>query len=125
MIKKSFIASLLLLYIVSACTSREYSNVNVHQVKKALDNGKKVLVLDVRTEEEYSGELGHIRGSKLIPLHLLSSRADEINAYKNFPVYVICRSGNRSITASLILTGKGFKKVYNVEGGMLEWNRSG
>lgn len=122
MIKKIFIISFFLLTALAACGNSNYLNVNVHQLKKAIESGQKILILDVRTTGEYTGELGHIAGSKLIPLHLLSTSLEQISGFKNLPVYVICRSGNRSITASIILAENGFKKVFNVEGGMRAWN---
>jgi glyoxylase-like metal-dependent hydrolase (beta-lactamase superfamily II)/rhodanese-related sulfurtransferase len=80
------------------------------------------LVLDVREPNEYSGELGHIPGSKLIPLKDLADRASELEACKNKHVIAICRAGVRSSTAAAILTSLGFEQVSNLRGGMLEWN---
>lgn len=80
------------------------------------------LVLDVREPNEYSGELGHIPGSKLIPLKDLADHAGELEAYKNKHVIAICRAGVRSSTAAAILTSLGFEQVSNLRGGMLEWN---
>jgi glyoxylase-like metal-dependent hydrolase (beta-lactamase superfamily II)/rhodanese-related sulfurtransferase len=79
------------------------------------------LLLDVREPEEFSGELGHITGSKLIPLKELPSRISEIEDYKTREVIVICRAGVRSTTAAAILTGLGFEHVSNLKGGMLDW----
>ncbi|MGH8755805.1 MAG: rhodanese-like domain-containing protein, partial [Burkholderiales bacterium] len=67
-------------------------------------------------------ELGHIPGSKLIPLKDLANRASELEAYMNKHVIAICRAGVRSSTAAAILTSLGFEQVSNLRGGMLEWN---
>ena len=80
------------------------------------------LLLDVREPEEFTGELGHIPGSLLIPLKELPARAKEIDAYKNRDIIVICRAGVRSTTAAAILTGLGFDHISNLKGGMLDWN---
>jgi glyoxylase-like metal-dependent hydrolase (beta-lactamase superfamily II)/rhodanese-related sulfurtransferase len=80
------------------------------------------LLLDVREPEEFTGELGHIPGSSLIPLKELPARSKEIEAYKTRDVIVICRAGVRSTTAAAILTGLGFEHVSNLKGGMLDWN---
>ena len=80
------------------------------------------LLLDVREPEEFNGELGHIAGSKLIPLKELPARAQEIEAYKQKDIIVICRAGVRSTTAAAILTAFGFEHVSNLKGGMLDWN---
>jgi len=80
------------------------------------------LLLDVREPEEFTGELGHIPGSFLIPLKELPARVSEIEAYKEKDVVVICRAGVRSTTAAAILTGLGFEHVSNLKGGMIDWN---
>ena len=85
---------------------------------KILDN--KTVVLDVRTEEEYYGPLGHINGSILIPINELEDRIDELNDYKENTIYVVCRSGNRSGFGKDILIENNFTAV-NVDGGMLDW----
>lgn len=79
-------------------------------------------ILDVREPQEYVGELAHIRGSVLIPLRELADRAGELTPYKDTPVVVVCRSGVRSTTAAAILEGSGFEQVYNLQGGMVDWN---
>lgn len=81
------------------------------------------LLLDVRTPGEY--EAAHIPGAELIPVQELSARAGEIDAYKNEPVYVYCRSGNRSRSASQILLDKGFTQVYNLDQGIGSWAGAG
>jgi rhodanese-related sulfurtransferase len=80
------------------------------------------VLLDVREEEEFRGELGHIRGAMRVPLKELSDRAGELAAYKDREVVAICRVGVRSTTAVAILTGLGFERVCNLKGGMLDWN---
>ncbi|MFK8019782.1 MAG: rhodanese-like domain-containing protein [Pseudomonadales bacterium] len=81
------------------------------------------VLLDVRTSEEYDGELGHIDGSLLIPLKELANRVSELEQHKDKNIVVVCRSGVRSTTAAAILTGLGFEKVSNLQGGMLAWNK--
>jgi len=79
------------------------------------------ILLDVREPEEFTGELGHIPGSVLIPLKELPARVSELEADKHKDIIVICRAGVRSTTAAAILTGLGFDHVGNLKGGMLEW----
>jgi rhodanese-related sulfurtransferase len=92
------------------------------EVRLQLGNPTPPLLLDVRELEEFTGELGHIPGSKLIPLKELPARIGEIEAYKDKDVIVICRAGVRSTTAAAILTGLGFEHVSNLKGGMLDWD---
>ena len=82
------------------------------------------VVLDVRTPEEWDGELGHIEGARLIPVGELESRLSEIQGLEGQPVVVVCRSGNRSRTAAELLVGAGFREVYNLEGGMEAWRQT-
>ena len=85
---------------------------------KILD--QKTVILDVRTEEEYFGPLGHIEGSILIPINELENRLIELHEYKKNTIYVVCRSGNRSELGKNILNENNFTAV-NVDGGMLNW----
>jgi sulfur dioxygenase len=93
-----------------------------HQVQSLTENSPPPIILDVREPEEYTGELGHISGTILIPLKELTSRAEELEKYKDRHVIAVCRAGVRSTTAAAILTGLGFEHVSNLKGGMLEWN---
>ena len=79
-------------------------------------------ILDVRERQEYTGELGHIAGSTLVPLRELADRVEELKAHKAGPTVVVCRSGVRSTTAAAILEGLGFDGVFNLQGGMVDWN---
>jgi glyoxylase-like metal-dependent hydrolase (beta-lactamase superfamily II)/rhodanese-related sulfurtransferase len=91
------------------------------EVKLAAESHDPPLVLDVREADEYSGELGHLPGSRHLPLRELARRSDELATYRNRSVVVVCRSGVRSTTAAAILTSLGFDHVSNMKGGMLAW----
>jgi len=79
------------------------------------------LLIDVREEDEFRGELGHIAGARLIPLKELPERTDELADAKGRDIVAICRVGARSTTAAALLTGLGFEHVWNLKGGMIEW----
>jgi sulfur dioxygenase len=95
------------------------------EVRQRIASGNPPLLLDVREEDEFSGELGHIAGSVMVPLKDLSARAAEFAENKQAEVIAICRAGVRSTTAAAILTGLGFEHVYNMRGGMLDWIDAG
>lgn len=97
----------------------------VVQLKDKLDQKQDVLVLDVRTEEDYIGEQGRIVNSMNIPVEDLGSRLDEIADYVERPIAIVCRTDRRSAKAAQILTRKGFADVHVVKGGMTDWNQSG
>lgn len=81
----------------------------------------KVTLIDVRRPEEFIGELGHIRGAKLVTL------GPDLDSFlsqhdKDDEIVFICRSGARSGRATLQGRALGFSKVVNLQGGMLLWN---
>ena len=81
---------------------------------------KDALVFDVRTTEEFN--LGHIKGSINIDYYdekLFVDFFEKINKTK--PIYIYCRSGNRSKKSSEILKKIGFVKVYDLLGGYKNW----
>lgn len=81
---------------------------------------KDALVFDVRTTEEFN--LGHIKGSINIDFYdekLFVKFFQKINKTK--PIYIYCRSGNRSKKSSEILKKIGFVKVYDLLGGYKNW----
>lgn len=87
-----------------------------------LINHKNALVLDVREENEYRS--GHVLNSIPIPLGKLKERMGELEKYKDKPVVVVCRSGNRSGTACYLLGKQGFAQAYNLAGGVLAWQKN-
>ncbi|MFN8355242.1 MAG: rhodanese-like domain-containing protein [Spirosomataceae bacterium] len=94
-------------------------DITVLELKERLASGETFNFLDVRREDEYEDQN---LGAKLIPLHELPDRVDEIEDWKDQEVVVMCRSGNRSGQAQRFLESEGFINVRNVIGGMLAWN---
>jgi rhodanese-related sulfurtransferase len=99
-----------------------YREITAKEGKAMLDD-RQVLLLDVRTPREHY--TAHVPGSRLIPLHQLQQRLTEIEDYKDKPVLVYCRSGNRSTVAAEILVKHGFKKIVALRHGILEWEKEG
>ncbi|MDH5392018.1 MAG: VTT domain-containing protein [Gammaproteobacteria bacterium] len=95
---------------------------SVEQLKQKLDAKEKLLLLDVRPAEDFIGEQGHIEQAKLMPLEQLAKNIDEIDAYRQLPVLIICRTDRRSAKAAKILVKKGFTNVQVVQQGMTDWN---
>ena len=82
-----------------------------------------VQLIDVRTPEEYSD--GHIENSQNIDFKSPTFGEDILVLDKSKPVIVYCKSGKRSGNSSKILMKAGFIKVYDLEGGILEWKEKG
>lgn len=88
------------------------------EAKKIIDGGGGCVVLDVRTEEEFSG--GHVPGAVLIPLDELEKRVSEEIPDTEATVLVYCRSGRRSAQAARLLASLGYANVKDF-GGILSW----
>ena len=81
-------------------------------------------MLDVRNPDEWNDELGHIDVARQIPLPELRQRMDELAAWRDKPIVVVCASGSRSRTAASILAAAGYRQVMNLEGGMVAWRQA-
>ena len=82
----------------------------------ALEAFPNALIVDVRSDDEYNGELGHLPNARLAPLPELRRLAE--NWERHQPVLVVCRSGRRSQLGCSILSELGFSHVANLKGGM-------
>ena len=100
---------------------KKFPSITVADVQKKINIKNNILLLDVRTVDEFDGPLGHIAGAVLIPIQEIEQRIDELNKHKEKEIIVICRSGNRSQTGTRILISHGFNAV-NMVGGMKAWN---
>jgi rhodanese-related sulfurtransferase len=93
---------------------------SVAELKEKLQSDSTLVLLDVRTPAELESSLGKIDGVMNIPLHELEVRLNELEAYKDYQIAVICKIGIRSARATEILTKNGFN-AKNVLGGMTEY----
>jgi hydroxyacylglutathione hydrolase len=82
---------------------------------------EKVTIVDVRRPDEFTGELGHIPGSKLIVLDTLPDHMEQIP--RDQTIVFVCRSGNRSTNAAAWALSEGYESVYNLKGGMILWGK--
>jgi len=95
-------------------------HISVQELKEKIDKGEDFILLDVREPQEYEYSRIKEKEAMLVPLMRLPAVADKLP--KDKPIYVLCRSGNRSLQATLWLMEKGFKNVKNIEGGILAWS---
>ncbi|MDQ5814044.1 MAG: rhodanese-like domain-containing protein, partial [Actinomycetota bacterium] len=98
-------------------TADEVPEITVQELKKRLDNGENLSVLDVREPHEY--EVANI-GARLIPLNELPERLAELD--RDVPLAVHCKTGGRSARAVKLLQETGFQNAFNVEGGITAWS---
>jgi len=84
---------------------------------------KAPLILDVRTPREFAS--GHLEGATLLPIQEMQRRIGELSEDKERPVFVYCRTGNRSTVASKLLIDAGHRQVVNLRRGIVDWERRG
>ncbi len=109
----------IVIFSITMCSKNNIDVVSMEEFQSNILDSNTV-ILDVRTEEEFHGSLGHIKGAILIPIDELSMRINELNEVKSKDIYVVCRSGNRSRVGREILRENSFNAI-NVDGGMLAW----
>jgi len=91
--------------------------ISVTELKRKMDAGENINVLDVREPHEY--EVANI-GVRLVPLGELPQRLAEFDQNENFAIH--CKTGGRSAKAVKLLQDAGFENVYNVKGGITAWS---
>ena len=91
--------------------------IQAEELKKVLDEGKNVLLLDVREPDEY--DICHLENAHLIPMRDLPKRIIELNPGQQTVCY--CHHGIRSLQAAQWLSKNGFKNVKSLAGGIDQW----
>jgi len=113
---------LILMFVAIATQSwAAGKNISAREAKVLLDGNKKIFLMDVRTPEEFSR--GRLPGAVLIPIGELERRIAEVPGNRTIVVY--CTVGSRSNTAAKLLAQKGYRNVYNITYGLLDWYRNG
>ncbi len=101
--------------------TKGYENLDAKQTEKLLNEGKNILVIDVRSDNEY--EKGHLINAINIPYDDdFKSELREIKDYKDKTILVYCKTGNRSEKAAVKLVDNGFKNIKNATEGIDEYN---
>ena len=107
--------------------------IDIHQLKEVMDLDPNALVIDIRECAER--DVGYIVNSINIPRGVLEMKIDghkdiasrfaTLDELVEQPIYLVCRSGARSVLAALSLQQMGFKSVYSVLGGSMAWEAEG
>lgn len=116
---------LLVAFTIFSCSlinNESINQMNSDELIEFIELNDAILV-DVRTEDEYNS--GYIENSLNIDYfsNEFSVNADKLD--KNTPIILYCRSGNRSSMSANKISKLGFKEIYNLEGGILEWIEEG
>ena len=104
---------------------RAESMLDAADLKRQLDAGEDVLVLDVRPAADFTGEWGHIHGARNVPLEELPQRLTEFDERKKKPIRLVCRTDRRSAQAARLFAEAGFTDAQVVSGGMTAWRANG
>ncbi len=95
-----------------------YISITADEAKELMDTQSGYIILDVRTEEEFSS--GHIPGAMLIPDNEIAARAEKELPDKSQLILVYCRSGRRSKLAAEQLAHMGYTNIREF-GGIIDW----
>ena len=96
----------------------EYKKISAADAKTRMDSGDEIIILDVRTQEEY--DAGHIAGAILIPNETIVDKQPELLPDLDAEILIYCRSGNRSAQAANKLIAIGYTNVVDF-GGIIDW----
>lgn len=114
----TLILSVSILSCKDAAAQEGAKNLSPEAFSKAI-NGNNVLLVDVRTPEEYKS--GHIPNAQNIN-YFDDDFQDSLSKLDTLqPVYIYCRSGHRSGESVANFKKAGFKEIYNLDGGILNW----
>ena len=124
---KIFISTWTIMLLLVTCSVGQASDREGVQQVSAPDFSERVAkgngqLIDVRTSGEF--ETGHIAGASLIDFYGTDYRDRLAQLDKNVPVYIYCRSGNRSGKTVALLKELGFVEIVNLEGGLIEWQKA-
>jgi rhodanese-related sulfurtransferase len=122
---RSFLRYLQLGFVAILLGCADVESIDSISPKEAsvMTSEQKAVIIDVREDSEWNEQ--HIPGAIHIPLAQLNDRLLELEQYKQSPVITQCKAGGRSAKAFDVLKLAGFSKVYNMDGGIMAWEKAG
>jgi len=99
------------------------TEVSAAQVKADLDAGKKFILLDVRSKEEF--DAGHLPNAMNVSRGLLEFKIGQAIPDKNANIILYCRTGARSALATQVLNEMGYVNAKNMAGAFKAWGTAG
>ena len=115
--------------VILSCTKTDVNSQTTVQsippkaFSQKIEASSNEVILDVRTPEEFSE--GHLKNAINIDVDNDNFKTEISKLNKSTPVYVYCYAGGRGSTAGKELVKAGFKEVYNMDGGIKEWEEAG
>jgi uncharacterized membrane protein YdjX (TVP38/TMEM64 family)/rhodanese-related sulfurtransferase len=96
-----------------------------NELKRRIDDGELLTIIDVRGSDEFTGSLGHIATARNIPVAELDTRLADLAGLERAPIVLVCRTDKRSAKAARALRAAGFTQVSVLRRGMEQWNDAG
>lgn len=94
-------------------------NIPVEELKKRLDAGEKLTIIDVREPDEYAA---YNIGATLVPLSkIMGMQLEDLENMQDQELFIHCQAGKRSLQACMVLEQAGFSNLTNVQGGVTAW----
>ena len=125
--KRLLILVAFLFLALQACKNAEESNnielLSPAEMQESVETNHNAQLVDVRTKEEFG--VSHLKNAQNICVTSDDFSEKVKTLDKDKPVYVYCKKGGRSARAAQILKEMGFKKVYDLEGGLTNWEDEG
>lgn len=103
----------------SILNNENVKNLSPEEAYNLINENKEVMILDVRTKEEFGS--GHMPKARSFPIHEFPSRIDELEKFKDKPILVYCASGGRSPIAVKHLLKNDFVNIYHLNKGISAW----
>jgi rhodanese-related sulfurtransferase len=116
----------LLLLLVAGCLEQDKRLLDPDAFAGLIDRNREnpaLVILDVRTEQEF--RQGRIEGAVLLDYYAPDFRDRFAALDREAPIFMYCRSGNRSSHVLKMADELGFKAVYDLRGGILTWKSQG
>ncbi len=117
--KRFFIGLVVVLFALSSVSAQAVKQMNSIEIQQVLAKNKQIVILDVRTPQEFAA--GHLKGALNIDIYQQDfySRIDKLNKKTTYVVY--CRTHNRSTATVDYMKQKGFEVVYQMMDGFPGW----
>ena len=119
---KTVVVTFLFVFSLVACTKSSDKIKRISSTELQSKVGQQIQLIDVRTPEEFLEN--SIEGAQNIDISSKDFEQKVAQLDKNKPIYVYCRKGSRSQKAAQKLEDLGFTEIYDLKGGILEWNKN-
>jgi rhodanese-related sulfurtransferase len=109
-----------------AYPSRKVEELSPYEISEILESEpESALIIDVREPWEFYGDMGHVKGSLLIPMSEIPDNLENLKSSGEKKIILMCNSGERSYYTARYLMDNSVKNVFNADGGIIKWHMAG